>query len=184
MNNKIEIAVFGVGSFWCTEAIFEELDGVMSVVSGYAGGTMESPSYEKVSNGTSGHAEVTKIEFDPDKISYQDLLTVFFYTHDPTTQTRQGADVGEQYRSMILYANENQKKFAEMFIKELTETKAYKYPILTELKPLKNFYEAEDYHQDYYKNNASAPYCQLVIAHKIEKLRKRFKELLHKDKNS
>jgi peptide-methionine (S)-S-oxide reductase len=179
-HTKKEIAVFGGGCFWCTEAVFEELEGVLSVTSGYAGGSMENPSYDDVSTGRTGHAEVTRIEYDPDKISYQDLLTVFFYTHDPTTLNRQGADVGEQYRSMILYTNETQKNLAESFIKELTDSKAYKSPIVTEVKPLGNFFEAEDYHQNYYKNNPDKPYCQVVIAPKVEKLRARFKNLLRK----
>ncbi len=180
MNEKSEIAVFGGGCFWCTEAIFSELKGVASVMPGYAGGQMEKPSYEAVSGGTTGHAEVTKIEFDPNKISYKDLLTVFFYTHDPTTLNRQGADIGEQYRSVILYTNEGQKNQAEAFIKELEEAKAYDKPIVTEVKPLEEFYEAEEYHRDYYKKHKNAPYCQLVIAPKLEKLEKRFSELLKK----
>lgn len=182
MHTQKEIAVFGGGCFWCTEAVFEELEGVLSVTSGYAGGAMENPSYENVSSGRTGHAEVTRIEYDPAKISYQDLLTVFFYTHDPTTLNRQGADVGEQYRSMILYASETQKNLAESFIKELTVAKAYQNPIVTEVRPLEKFFEAEDYHQDYYKNNPDKPYCQVVIAPKVEKLRTRFKNLLRKEK--
>jgi len=183
-QSKKEIAVFGGGCFWCTEAVFEELEGVLSVTSGYAGGTMETPSYEHVSTGRTGHAEATRIEYEPDKISYRDLLTVFFYTHDPTTLNRQGADVGEQYRSVILYANENQKTTAEKFIKELTDARAYKDPIVTEVAPLEKFFEAEDYHQDYYKNNPNKPYCQVVIAPKVEKLRARFKNLLRKSSSN
>lgn len=179
-----EIAIFGGGCFWCTEAVFEELEGVLSVSSGYAGGSAGSPraapTYEEVCSGKTGHAEVVKIEFDPEKISYEDLLTVFFYTHDPITMNRQGTDVGEQYRSVIFYTNEQQKKQAVKFIQQLTADKAYDKPIVTEVKPLENFYEAENYHQDYYKNNQNAPYCQVVIAPKVEKLRSHFQNLLRK----
>ncbi len=177
-----EIAVFGGGCFWCTEAIFEELEGVLSVTSGYAGGSMKNPSYEDVSTGQTGHAEAIQIEYDPNIISYEDLLTVFFYTHDPTTLNQQGADAGEQYRSIILYKNESQKKIAEKFIQELIEAKAYTNKIVTEIKPLEKFFEAEEYHQNYYKNNSDKPYCQIVIAPKVEKLRSRFKNLLRKEK--
>lgn len=184
MAKKNKIAVFGGGCFWCTEAIFEELNGVTSVKSGYAGGKSmpdeKTPTYEEVSSGKTGMTEVIKMEYDPEKISYEDLLMVFFYTHDPTTLNKQGADVGEQYRSIIFYADENQKKEAEKLIKELDNAKAYKKPIVTEIKPLENFFEAEDYHQDFYKNNQNKPYCQLVIAPKLEKLRKKFENLLRK----
>lgn len=180
MVAKKEIAVFGGGCFWCTEAVFEELEGVISVTSGYAGGKIRNPSYENVSDGETGHAEVIRIEYDSQKISYNDLLTVFFYTHDPTTLNQQGTDIGEQYRSMIFYTDKNQKNQAEKFIQELTSSAAYKNPIVTEIKPLENFYKAEDYHQNFYKNNPEKPYCQVVIAPKVEKLRQRFKELLRK----
>lgn len=176
---QTQIAVFGGGCFWCTEAVYEELKGVISVMSGYAGGATGSPqappTYAEVSSGKTGHAEVIKIEYDPAKISYDDLLTVFFYMHDPTTLNRQGADVGTQYRSIILYANEEQKREAEDFIKKLNEDGE---KVVTELKPLGEFYEAEDYHQDFYKNNSDKPYCQLVINPKIDKLKERFSELL------
>lgn len=177
-NKQSKIAVFGGGCFWCTEAIFERLRGVLSVTSGYAGGDAEKPSYEQVSGGGTGHAEVIKIEFDPEKISYEDLLTVFFFTHDPTTLNRQGADVGTQYRSVIFYSDENQKSQAEKFIKNLENNKAYERPIVTEIKPVEKFYPAEIYDQKYYANNKEAPYCQIVIAPKLEKLEKRFAELL------
>lgn len=176
--NKIETAVFAGGCFWCTEAIFQSLKGVKSVMSGYTGGTVPNPTYEQVSDGNTGHAEAIKIEFDPTVISYGDLLTVFFNTHDPTTVNRQGADIGTQYRSAIFYANEEQKKTAENTITELNNAKAYDNPVVTEVKPLTYFYEAEEYHRDYYKNNKSQSYCQLVIAPKLEKMQKRFKELL------
>jgi peptide-methionine (S)-S-oxide reductase len=182
-KNNMKTAVFGGGCFWCTEAIFSELKGVLSVMPGYAGGAIKNPTYESVSGGTTGHAEVTKIDYDPKEISYEDLLTVFFYTHDPTTLNRQGADIGEQYRSIILYASEDQKNKAEEFIKELRESKAYDKPIVTEVKPLGEFYEAEEHHRNYYKKNANAPYCQLVIAPKLEKLEKRFGELLRKSES-
>lgn len=175
---KRETAVFGGGCFWCTEAIFERLRGVLNVTSGYAGGDIPNPDYGKVSSGSTGHAEVIKIEFDPEKISYGDLLTVFFFTHDPTTLNRQGADVGTQYRSVIFYADETQKSEAEKFIKNLEDKHAYDKKIMTELKPLANFYSAEDYHQKYYDNNKNAPYCQIVIAPKLAKLEKRFAELI------
>ena len=179
MNQKSEIAVFGGGCFWCTEAIFEELKGVISVMPGYAGGNSsaggKNPTYEEISTGETGHAEVTKIEYAPEKVSYQDLLTVFFATHDSTTLNRQGADIGTQYRSIILYATENQKKESEAFIKQLNESGP---KAVTEIKPLKEFYEAEENHRKYYLKNPSSPYCQVVINPKIEKLKKRFHELL------
>lgn len=176
-NNK-EIAIFGGGCFWCTEAIFERLKGVISVESGYAGGNKNNPNYEDVSGGGTGHAEAIRIEFDPEKISYEDLLTVFFFTHDPTTLNRQGADIGTQYRSAVFYSDDNQKVKVEQFIKELENNKAYEKPIVTEIKPLANFYPAEKYHQKYYEKNKSAPYCEIVIAPKLEKLEKRFTALI------
>lgn len=175
MKNKIEVAVFGGGCFWCTEAVFEELKGVISVMPGYAGGTTKNPTYEEIIAGHTGHAEVIKIGYDPEKISYRDLLTVFFATHDPTTVNRHGSDIGTQYRSLLLYATENQKKEAELFIKELNKSEP---KAVTEVKPLEMFYEAEEYHKKYYANNTSAPYCQIVINPKIEKLKSRFQELL------
>lgn len=174
-NQKMRLAVFGGGCFWCTEAIFEELKGVVSVMPGYAGGTTTDPTYERVCTGTTGHAEVIKIEYDPEKISYSDLLTVFFATHNPTTLNRQGNDVGTQYRSAIFYTTEEQKEEAEAFIKKLNESGP---TVVTEVKPLKAFYEAEEYHRKYYKNNTDVPYCQIVINPKLEKLKKRFSELL------
>jgi len=175
VKERREIAVFGGGCFWCTEAVFEELRGVTSVMPGYAGGAIRNPTYKEVSAGKTGHAEVIKIEYNPEKISYRDLLTVFFATHDPTTLNRQGPDLGPQYRSIILYTTENQKKEAEMFIAKLNESEP---KAVTELKPLEAFYGAEEYHRKYYANNKSAPYCQVVINPKIEKLKAQFHELL------
>ena len=178
---KTESVVFGGGCFWCTEAIFKSLKGVVSVAPGYAGGDMsdgEAPSYEKISEGNTGYAECIKLEYDPEIISFGDLLSVFFNTHDPTTLNKQGNDVGEQYRSVIFYTTEEQKEEAEKLIKELMEAKAYDNPIVTEVKPLQKFYDAENYHKDYYEKNKDAPYCQIVIAPKLEKLNKKFKELV------
>lgn len=172
---KTQITVFGGGCFWCTEAVFQSLKGVISVMPGYAGGQTKNPTYEDVSRGDSGHIEVIKIEYSPEQISYEDLLTVFFATHDPTTPDRQGADVGTQYRSAILYTIDEQKLAAEAFIKNLDESGPR---VVTELKPLKTFYAAEEYHRNYYSRNASAPYCQIVISPKLEKLKTRFNELL------
>jgi len=179
MNKKtLEIAVFGGGCFWCTEAVFQSLKGVISVMPGYTGGETAHPTYDQISNGDTGHAECIKITFNPDIVSFNDLLAVFFNTHDPTTINHQGADVGTQYRSVIFYTNEDQKRVAEELITELTTAKVYENRVVTEIKPLGEFYEAEDYHRDYYKNNSSQAYCQLVIAPKLEKLQKRFAQLL------
>lgn len=174
-DNKKEIAVFGGGCFWCTEAVFEDLKGVVSVMPGYAGGTVENPTYEQVCSGTTGHAEVIRIEFDPAKIAYNDLLTVFFATHNPTTPNQQGADFGTQYRSSVFYTTEAQKKDAEEFIKKLDESGP---KVVTEVVPLTAFYEAEEYHRKYYQNNSSAPYCQVVINPKLEKVKEKFHQLL------
>jgi peptide-methionine (S)-S-oxide reductase len=175
---KNEEAIFAGGCFWCTEALFKSLKGVISVTSGYSGGSVENPSYERVSSGNTGHAESVKIEFNPDVISYEDLLTVFFNTHNPTTVNRQGDDVGTQYRSAIFYMNNAQKIVAEKFIAKLIESKAYDKQIVTEVNPFTKFYPAENYHQNYYKQNKNAPYCEIIIAPKIEKLQKRFSVLL------
>lgn len=172
MDGQTEIAVFGGGCFWCTEAVFSELKGVVSVMPGYAGGSGKNPTYEEVSSGTSGHAEVIKIEFDPEEISYSDLLTVFFATHDATTLNRQGSDVGTQYRSAIFTATDSQKQEAERFIANLGKG------VVTEVAPLGEFYPAEEYHREYYAKNTEAPYCQLVISPKIEKLQKKYAALL------
>lgn len=177
-NRKTEIAVFGGGCFWCTEAVFVSLRGVLSVVPGYAGGATKNPSYEEVAGGKTGYAEVTKIEFDPIEISYRDLLSVFFSSHDPTTLNQQGSDVGSQYRSLILYTNESQKKGAEAFIEELNHSLGGGKIAVTEVKPFDAFYEAEPEHKEYYKKNSGAPYCRLVIDPKVEKLQKQFPEFV------
>jgi len=169
-TNKTEIADLGGGCFWCMEAVFERLPGVISVTSGFAGGTTENPTYQDVCTETTGHAEVTEIVFDPAKISYNKLLEVFWQAHDPTTLNRQGADEGTSYRSIILYRDEKQKLEAEK--SKLAAQADFKHPIVTEIVPLKKFYKAEDYHQQYFDNNSNAPYCQVVIAPKLEKLEK------------
>jgi peptide-methionine (S)-S-oxide reductase len=170
-TNKTEIADLGGGCFWCMEAVFERLPGVISVASGFAGGTTENPTYQQVCTETTGHAEVTEIEFDPAKISYQKLLEVFWQAHDPTTLNRQGADEGTSYRSIILYRDKKQELLAEK--SKLEAQKDFHNPIVTEIVPLKKFYKAEDYHQEYFDNNSNAPYCQVVIAPKLEKLEKK-----------
>jgi peptide-methionine (S)-S-oxide reductase len=175
---QINVAVFGGGCFWCTEALFKSLKGVISVKSGYAGGNEADANYARVSSGQTGHAECIQIEFDPEKIDYGDLLSVFFNTHDPTTLNQQGADIGTQYRSVIFYTTLEQKTEAENLIKELNEAHAYEKSVVTELEPLTAFYEAEDYHKNYYEEHPEAAYCQIVIAPKLEKLQKRFGELL------
>ena len=177
-NEKKEVAVFGGGCFWCTEVVFDELRGVISVVSGYAGGSTRNPTYEQVCSGSTGHAEVIRIEFDPTEVSFHDLMTVFFGTHDPTTLNRQGNDVGTQYRSAIFYANDEQKRQAEAFIKELNDSKAFGKPVVTTIEPLGEFYEAENYHQKYYAQNPYQPYCQFTIPPKLQKLHKQFAALL------
>jgi peptide-methionine (S)-S-oxide reductase len=167
-TNKIETATFGGGCFWCMEAVYERLPGVMSVASGFAGGHTENPSYKQVCTGATGHAEVTQIEFDPSKISYEKLLDVFWQAHDPTTLNRQGADEGTQYRSIILYHDEKQKLAAEK--SRVAAQANFRDRIVTEIVPFKKFYKAEDYHQGYYDANSDASYCRMVIAPKLEKL--------------
>lgn len=178
MNDRTEIAVFGGGCFWCTEAVFEQLDGVESVLPGYAGGTTKNPTYRQVCTGKTGHAEVARIEYDPALLPYRNLLTVFFATHDPTSLNRQGADVGTEYRSVVFYTTEDQKRQALAFIEELNASDTRGKPIVTEVSPLDTFYEAEDYHREYFRNNAALPYCQFVIAPKLAKLHKNFSDLL------
>ena len=178
MDQNREIAVFGGGCFWCTEAVFEQLNGVTSVLPGFAGGTVENPSYRQVCTGRTGHAEVVRVEYDPARVAYRDLLTVFFATHDPTSLNRQGADVGTEYRSVIFYTTDEQKRQAAAFIAELNASDTRGNPIVTEVSPLKAFYEAEDYHREYFRNNAALPYCQFVIAPKLTKLHKNFSEML------
>lgn len=177
-SNKYEIATLGEGCFWCSEAIFQRLKGVIKVESGYSGGNVPNPSYEAVCTGKTGHAEVVQITFDPLIISYKELLEIFFSTHDPTTLNRQGADVGTQYRSVIFYHNDEQRKTAEKLKEELNKSKIWENPIVTEISPFKNFYKAEDYHQNYYNNNSHQPYCSFVISPKLEKLKKYFKSKL------
>jgi len=171
-------AVFGGGCFWCTEAVFAMLKGISKVEPGYAGGSVENPSYEKVSGGDTGHAEVIRVTYDPAVISYEDLLTVFFGSHDPATPNRQGADTGEQYRSIILYETDEEKKAAEKLIQEVDASLKDGTRVVTQLIPLGKFFPAEEDHQKYFEKNTSAPYCQLVIEPKVEKVRKRFAELL------
>ena len=173
-----EEAILAGGCFWCSEAIFERLKGVNSVISGYTGGNTPNPTYEEVSTGSTGHAEAIKIEFDPEVISYNILLDVFFATHDPTTLNRQGPDVGTQYRSMILYVNEKQKETAEKYISDLTKDKVFNKPIVTEIKKFTDFYPSESYHRSYYENHRNNPYCVVVINPKLAKLRERFGKLL------
>jgi len=179
-SNKYQLATFGMGCFWCTEAIFQELKGVIKVTPGYAGGHKENPTYEEVCEGNTGHTEVAQIEFDPTQISYAELLEVFFKVHDPTTLNRQGNDVGYQYRSVIFYHNDEQKKLAEYYKQKLNEEKVYDNPIVTVIEPFRNFYPAEDYHKNYYKLNSNKPYCQLVIKPKLEKFEKIFRDKLKK----
>lgn len=177
-KNADDTAVFGGGCFWCTEAVFQSLKGVSSVTPGYAGGKVSNPTYEMVSAGGTGHAEVIKIEFDPQVVSYHDLLNVFFATHDPATPNQQGSDRGEQYRSVIFYASEAQKTAVEEFVKNLIADVVFERPIVTEIRPLENFYPAEEYHRNYYQNNPEKPYCQVVISPKLAHLRVKFGSLL------
>jgi peptide-methionine (S)-S-oxide reductase len=178
-NNK-EIAVFGGGCFWCTEAVFKMLKGVSSVVPGYAGGTVPNPTYEQVCNGNTGHAECTKVVFDPSQVSYKTLMTVFFASHDSTTLNRQGNDVGTQYRSVIFFTTPAQEADAKAFIADLNASNSQGAPVVTQVEPLPVFYEAENYHHDYFARNKNAAYCQLVINPKLEKVQKQFAELLKK----
>lgn len=167
-------ATFGAGCFWCVEAVFQNLNGVESVISGYSGGKIANPTYREVCSGLTGHAEVARIKFDPEKISFKELLEVFWQTHDPTTPNQQGADVGTQYRSVVFYHDEEQRKTAEFFKKELDDSGAFAKPIVTEISPLEDFYKAEDYHQNYFLNNPEQAYCSMVIRPKIEKFKKVF----------
>ena len=175
---KTETAVFGSGCFWCTEAVFKMLKGITSVEPGYAGGTSEAPTYEQVASGRTGHAEVIKVEFDPSQITYRDLLTVFFGSHDATQVNRQGPDTGTEYRSLILYTSDAQKQAAEDFIKELNASAKNGAPIATEVVPLAKFYPAEAYHRDFYEKNQNQGYCQVIIAPKLQKVQEKFAALL------
>ncbi|WP_254070822.1 peptide-methionine (S)-S-oxide reductase MsrA [Pedobacter sp. L105] len=177
-SQKSEKATFGMGCFWCSEAIFQRLNGVTSVKSGFEGGEVANPSYEDVCTGTTGHAEVVELTYDPSKISYDELLEVFWKSHDPTTLNRQGADEGTQYRSVVFYHTPEQKLKAEHYKAELNKTNAYGKPVVTEIVKADPFYLAEGYHQDYYLKNSNQPYCRLVILPKMEKLEKVFKDKL------
>ena len=173
-KGRTELATFGAGCFWCVEAVFQKLEGVVLVESGYSGGTTENPSYEQVCTGTTGHAEVCQIKFDPSRVSYDQLLEVFWKTHDPTTLDRQGADAGTQYRSVIFWHTEEQRKLAEKYKTELDASGAFDRPIVTVVRPFSQFYKAENYHQDYYTLNPEQGYCQAVIRPKVEKFQKVF----------
>lgn len=174
MPSKTEIAVFGGGCFWCTEAIFQRVKGVVKVTSGYAGGTIEQPNYEQVSSGESGHAEVIRVEFDPEIVSYNDLLEIFFHTHDPTTKDRQGADVGTQYRSLILTTTKAQLSEAINMKTQLETSGEFSAPLMTQIRPLTKFFPAEDYHKDYFANHPHVAYCQLIIAPKVKKFLEKY----------
>jgi peptide-methionine (S)-S-oxide reductase len=180
MNTNLQTATLAGGCFWCLEAVYDEIKGVQGVESGYAGGHMDNPSYREVCNGDTGHAEVVQVHFDPNVISYRDLLNVFFAIHDPTTLNRQGADVGTQYRSAIFYHDDEQKKVAEELLKDLNAQKIWDKPLVTEVSKLDKFYVAEEYHQEYYARNPYQPYCMAVVAPKVSKFRKHFLELLKK----
>lgn len=180
MEKELEKATFGAGCFWCVEAIYELVEGIEHVESGYSGGHVENPSYREVTTGKTGHAEVARIHFDPEVISYEELLEVFWHTHNPTTLNRQGNDVGPQYRSVIFYHNEEQKEIAEKSLKKTEESDLWDDPIVTAIEPLENYYVAENYHQDYYENNPNAGYCSFVIAPKVKKFKKEFDYLLKK----
>lgn len=177
----MKTAVFGGGCFWCTEAVFKMLKGVTFVEPGYAGGQVVNPRYEQVSTGNTGHAEVIRVTYDPSIISYDDLLTVFFGSHDPTTPNRQGNDIGEQYRSVIFYQDEDERKAAERILNGVQESLTGGERVVTQIVPLKDFFPAEEYHKDYFVKNTSAPYCQIIIEPKLEKVRKRFAELVYPD---
>lgn len=179
-NDRIEVATLAGGCFWCLEAVFDELNGVEEVESGYAGGQVVNPTYRQVCSGTTGHAEVIQLRFDPQRISFKELLEVFFTIHDPTTPNRQGADIGTQYRSAIFYHTPEQKATAEQVIREINAAKIWDDPIVTEVTPVPAYYPAEDYHQEYYVNNSNQPYCRAVVAPKVMKLRKYFTEKLKK----
>lgn len=177
-EKNLEKATFGAGCFWCVEAIYEIVEGIEYVESGYSGGHVENPSYKEVTGGKTGHAEVARIHFDPEVISYAELLEVLWHTHNPTTLNRQGNDVGPQYRSVIFYHNEEQKEIAEKSLKKTDESGLWEDPIVTEIQPLENYYVAENYHQNYFENNPNAGYCSIVIAPKVAKFKKEFDHLL------
>ncbi|OGD53394.1 peptide-methionine (S)-S-oxide reductase [Candidatus Bathyarchaeota archaeon RBG_13_38_9] len=179
--NQFEVATLGGGCFWCLEAIYNELKGIIKVESGYAGGIVPNPTYNHVCTGTTGHAEVIQITYNPNIIIFKEILQIFFTMHDPTTLNRQGNDVGTQYRSIILYHNQNQKQTTEQIINEITQEKIWNNPIVTQIEPYQRFYKAEDDHQEYYKKNPEQYYCKIIIAPKIAKLRKQYFEKLKKE---
>lgn len=179
--SHLDTATFGAGCFWCVEAVFQRLNGVISIESGYSGGHIKNPAYREVCMGTTGHAEVCRIVYDKNKVSFDELLEVFWKTHDPTTLNRQGNDVGTQYRSAVFYHNEEQKQLAEKYKKAINESGAYPSPVVTEISPLINYYKAEDYHQNYYNQNGQEGYCRYVIQPKVEKFEKIFKDKVKKD---
>lgn len=181
MKQRNELATFGGGCFWCVEAIFDRVEGVITVESGYSGGHVPNPTYKQVTTGNTGHAEVIQISFNPEVVSYKDLLEIFFKTHDPTTLNRQGADVGSQYRSVIFYHNEDQKQQAETVIAHLNQAGIWKNPVVTSVEPYEEFYTAESYHQEYFENNPNQGYCRIVIQPKVEKFEKVFKDRLKQD---
>lgn len=178
MSQRTETATLGGGCFWCLEAIYQQVKGVKEVVSGYAGGAVDNPSYQAVCSGTTGHAEVMQITFDPDVISYENILYLFWRIHDPTTLNRQGADVGTQYRSIILYHDDTQQEIAERSKMQADASDLWSNPIVTEIAPLTTFYPAEEYHQNYYRNNPRQPYCMMVIDPKVDKFKKSFQDMM------
>jgi peptide-methionine (S)-S-oxide reductase len=179
-TKNLDTATFGGGCFWCVEAVYQQLDGVVSVASGYSGGQRANPTYEQVCSGATGHAEVIQIVYDTTKLSFDELLQVFWTVHDPTTLNRQGADVGTQYRSVVFYHNEHQKETTKSYIEKLNAEHAFNNPVVTEVSPFTAFYKAEDYHQNYYNENQNQPYCSLVIQPKVEKFKKVFGDKLKK----
>lgn len=179
-KNNLDTATFGAGCYWCVEAQFQLLDGVVSVSSGFSGGTVKNPSYKDVCTGATGHAEVCQIVYDTTKLSYDEMLHAFWKSHDPTQMNRQGNDEGTQYRSVIFYHNESQKQLAESYKKKINESGAYNKPVVTEISPFSVFYQAEDYHQNYYNQNGTQPYCSYVIQPKVEKFKEIFKDKLKK----
>ncbi|MBI5022300.1 MAG: peptide-methionine (S)-S-oxide reductase MsrA [Ignavibacteriales bacterium] len=179
-SDTLETVTLGAGCFWCVEAIFQNLEGVYSVVSGYSGGTVKNPTYEDVCTGKTGHAEVAQIKYDPRMLSFDELLEVYWSSHDPTTLNRQGSDVGTQYRSVIFYHNPRQKELAEKYKKKLNSEHAFENPVITEISAIKEFYKAENYHQNYFNENPNKPYCQFVIRPKLEKFEKIFKNKIKK----
>lgn len=176
MENSHQLATLGTGCFWCTEAIFKRLKGILSVESGYSGGNVNNPTYEQVSRGDTGHAEVIQIVFDPTQISFKKLLDVFFKTHDPTTLNQQGADIGTQYRSVIFYHDSEQQQQSEAYIKDLNDNNIFKSPVVTQVVPYTKFYKAENYHQDFYNNNQTYPYCRIVIDPKLDNFIRDFEQ--------